>query len=739
MLRRFGKIRLRWKYIITYVLVMLIPFSTLLGIFMADRIEVVQEDARSIYTSYLTQCVDSLNLKFSSLHSVAVSVLSDPRLQWTNLSSRQWEEIQAKDELKSHNTLNSMPGSMYLCFRKGDVLYSSAGKVSLEAMGKHVMYLSDETISELRQWLYTENHVRYWILDSRFADQRWLLIRYGNSLSENRDSAVLFTVPLVELMEWARTQLGSAGAYFAVTDENGRAMAVPKGMDKASVEAIAAASEVSLDSCSEVHWEDKVVYARGSSYNGYCCMLVIPEERMQVSIFSANPGFLTLAMIIMVIGLLGSTAIALVVYRPINLIYRQVAPEEETGAELETISVSLARLQQENRSLHESVESQISYVLDTTADRLLHGKIDAGRALAILKQNGVDFCYRLFMVAAVVYENSGEELGAIRTRIARGLTEFARQTAGIEMLLVEPAHRRQTIALINVEDRAIVDAMVERLCLSVHGDFRVGVSDVSEDSERFSRAFDEAMTCIGYLRERPARQSMDWREIAPGNIQSEAQLMRLERLEQSLMLSVRENNFSVCMEVLAALEGVALADSDPEVRVRLVHVLNEVLTHAFSIRNESLSKEILDVFGRSPSMLSDMIDGMRDLLNKLCEITERRAQAEQEQFYRDISNFVVEHFCETDFSLEAVAERFGMSVYVASRYFCNSTGENFKDMIARMRIEHAKMLLVETDSPLKDIVHSVGYQDVSSFIRKFKRSEGVTPGQYRGMNQDSGC
>lgn len=44
-------------------------------------------------------------------------------------------------------------------------------------------------------------------------------------------------------------------------------------------------------------------------------------------------------------------------------------------------------------------------------------------------------------------------------------------------------------------------------------------------------------------------------------------------------------------------------------------------------------------------------------------------------------------------------------------------------------------LIKYTYRPVKEIVERVGYLDARSFIRKFKSSEGLTPGQYRSMAQ----
>ena len=53
--------------------------------------------------------------------------------------------------------------------------------------------------------------------------------------------------------------------------------------------------------------------------------------------------------------------------------------------------------------------------------------------------------------------------------------------------------------------------------------------------------------------------------------------------------------------------------------------------------------------------------------------------------------------------------------------------------IDTLRMEQAKRLLQSTQLTIREIVKEVGYTDVSNFMRKFKKNEGITPTQYRNQ------
>ncbi len=66
-----------------------------------------------------------------------------------------------------------------------------------------------------------------------------------------------------------------------------------------------------------------------------------------------------------------------------------------------------------------------------------------------------------------------------------------------------------------------------------------------------------------------------------------------------------------------------------------------------------------------------------------------------------------------------------------SRYFKEHFILPFRKYITHLRLEHAKQLLQDTDTPVTEIAMQSGYQNVSYFIRSFKKTYGVSPLKYR--------
>jgi transcriptional regulator GlxA family with amidase domain len=83
------------------------------------------------------------------------------------------------------------------------------------------------------------------------------------------------------------------------------------------------------------------------------------------------------------------------------------------------------------------------------------------------------------------------------------------------------------------------------------------------------------------------------------------------------------------------------------------------------------------------------------------------------------------------FSIKDIADSMEVSQRTLVRRFQQATGESPLAYVQHLRVETAKQLLETTDLSFDAIVERVGYTDVSSFRRLFKRQTNVSPREYR--------
>ncbi|GIU56914.1 AraC family transcriptional regulator [Arthrobacter sp. NicSoilC12] len=78
----------------------------------------------------------------------------------------------------------------------------------------------------------------------------------------------------------------------------------------------------------------------------------------------------------------------------------------------------------------------------------------------------------------------------------------------------------------------------------------------------------------------------------------------------------------------------------------------------------------------------------------------------------------------------------GMSEPTFSKYFKRATGQNFSDLVRKLRLAHARRLLERSDKSISDICYEVGFTNLSNFNRHFRNDAGETPRDYRQRVQN---
>lgn len=87
-----------------------------------------------------------------------------------------------------------------------------------------------------------------------------------------------------------------------------------------------------------------------------------------------------------------------------------------------------------------------------------------------------------------------------------------------------------------------------------------------------------------------------------------------------------------------------------------------------------------------------------------------------------------------DISLNDISEYFNMSPCYLSTMFKHYTGENFKDYLNFYRVKKAKEYLKNGKTKIGVVAKMVGCNSINTFIRIFKKYEGISPGQYVEKN-----
>lgn len=114
--------------------------------------------------------------------------------------------------------------------------------------------------------------------------------------------------------------------------------------------------------------------------------------------------------------------------------------------------------------------------------------------------------------------------------------------------------------------------------------------------------------------------------------------------------------------------------------------------------------------------------------NSLVKQSDQEKQCSMER----ILEIIKQDIEDCNLSTAEVAQRLNITQSYLSRYFKQQMGIGVLDYIHRYRINMAKnLMLVDHNIRIKEVAEKTGFYNVSSFIRVFKKNEGITPGEFR--------
>lgn len=100
-----------------------------------------------------------------------------------------------------------------------------------------------------------------------------------------------------------------------------------------------------------------------------------------------------------------------------------------------------------------------------------------------------------------------------------------------------------------------------------------------------------------------------------------------------------------------------------------------------------------------------------------------------------VQEWLINHF-QSNLLMSEVAARFGLSIRSLNRRFKQATGITPLSYLQALRLEHAKQLLKQSNLVIAEVADAVGYQDASYFAELFRKTNAITPNEYRQLVRD---
>ena len=219
----------------------------------------------------------------------------------------------------------------------------------------------------------------------------------------------------------------------------------------------------------------------------------------------------------------------------------------------------------------------------------------------------------------------------------------------------------------------------------------------------------------------PPRVSYSFSEVELGdeyNANIDAVVLRFDNAWLADLLAVFKTMNKVVLKIREIVDPYAIEGP----KWMKVSALLDELSKAGASRQAIIIIDLLELLS-SPK---DMVRILQSAQQTSLTLDERKEKIE-----RYISTNLFDKV-----SLEEVAAYLGMNRTYFCLFFKRHYGKGFADHLNDLRVDKAVSMLLQGDRQISEIAKECGFKTAAYFTRAFRRSRGMTPGEYRKTHSD---
>lgn len=263
----------------------------------------------------------------------------------------------------------------------------------------------------------------------------------------------------------------------------------------------------------------------------------------------------------------------------------------------------------------------------------------------------------------------------------------------------------------------------------------IGISRPIASLAEAGEACHEAMEALKY-RIRPEKESLLYIEdCLPGQ---SARPAYPSRTAERLLDAVKAGDAAIIDELLHRFVVEVLQEnlSHREYQVMLIRLLTDVM----ALEQEYGDTGALQCDERGRSVFDQCFDLRtaheieqwlgQSIIRPLAHRMEKRRLSQYQLIAESIRSIIHDEY-DSELTLELCAQRLNYHPNHLKRVFRTIYGVTFSDYVASHRMHMARRLLTETELSIAEIARKLQYNNSQNFIRFFRKTEGITPGEYR--------
>jgi two-component system response regulator YesN len=508
----------------------------------------------------------------------------------------------------------------------------------------------------------------------------------------------------------------------------------------------------------EVEQTASSVFYVKSDYTGWNIVRVVPEAQFMKPLYAIRNGLLILAIVLFVVATASAAMVGRWIFKPVNrfiqvmtrhlTIHSKEASTRKYTDEFQYFESTVQHILQDREDLHKQViESKPLIKWQLLTELLSEKRKNFAVLQPYMDMLGISLYPDHFIVMSIEFDNKHEISSPRDLQLyAYALCNVAEELMNAESrgIAVELSIGKCAVIMsfgdgdeserLMMRAVAVADLMKDFVQEYFNRTITIGIGDIVETVNDIHRSYKQSIEALRYKLVMGSNSIITKEDVFS---EQSPQFYRLFAMTDGIVASVKASDADkMKLQVHRWFDSFTEHVVPPEMIMQLiVQCLMKAATAAVEIGidpegifPEQYMVEMLNQYEQLHHLEAFTIQSLTSFIER---IREKRNNRERNDVIDNVMVYIQKHYMRSDLSLNLLASEFHLSVSHLSKLFKEQKECNFIDYLMETRMNKAKQLLKDTEEKIRDIAECVGYTNVNSFVRIFKKITGFTPTEFR--------
>jgi len=744
------KINILWKFLLSYIIVLLLPLSVIIFYYYPYSTSIVKNNILDWNTHITEQVASSMDLFMRPIYSLPTSIVANPEIKLSLLKNDAYQRYVVANEMKKYKTTDTLLNDTFLYIKQSGYLFSSTGYIyELERFmnpQNGYVYTSwsqeqfSQEINEINS-IQVRPSEDVTILGEGRVKMITVMIPLPLGVDQS-EGCVIYMIRHDTIERMMKSVSNSYSGDFIILDQHNNPIFSLNQRDdlrdtnfKQFIQQLQASpSGGEMDYDGEAYIASQTV----SKQNGWKYISMNPLESVLLETKETQRNT-----IILVISILLTEIIIIYLsirnnYAPIKSLvqfsrHAFKGNTESGGNEFDIIRSTIQNLFQSKEQLDRNVQSIVPKLRDNILYEIISGQYSSLQDMLLeAKSYGITFTYAKCTTVVINVigdiEQVFEIVKSVELQPENGLEGyFIRSIHNDDILFISTHTAEQALREMFMKLQSEIEWVTGAKLV-------IGIGNTVDNPGEFHASYINALRTVEHLRIKNEDSILSFHDLM--QLRNEPVPYPAETI-QSLELFIMTGDVTEVQNTVHRLIEFLQHDRTPPyiIRAVFVNISTIILNNLIRLKHQGNMEQLGITSFHNRITVAQITEILEKSADILCELMASSRTSSKAATLDEVLQYIQENQFDINFSLQAVADHFGMSVSNFSHYFKKNAGQNFKDFMDGRRINHSKQLLIHSDETIDWIAGKVGYTNPSSFIRAFKKHVGVTPGQFRLFNK----